>query len=151
MRPIKDRDYAPPGAGFMVGVAIAGVGIALVALSSGSARGVGLVLLISGVLICFGTLLEGARRAENRKWLRHRKSFWIEKPDGSKQEVRYGYVLSLAPRDRQQLLASDEQMRAWFQREWSTEALALTVETVAAKPLKRLWLWLVLPRRYREP
>lgn len=152
MRPIPSSAYfGGHEAGLRVGVAIAAVGGALIALSSGSPRGVGLVLLIAGVIVCCGTLLEGAKRAENRKWLRRRKSFWIEKPDGSKQEVRYGYVLFLPPEDRQQLLASDEQMHAWFQREWSTEALALTVETVAANPLKRLWLWFVLPRRFREP
>ena len=109
------------------------------------------MLLISGVIICAGTLLENARRAENRKWLRRRKSFWIENADGSKQEVSYGYVLNRSPEERRQLLASDEQMRAWFQREWGIEALALTVETVGASPLKRLWLWFVQPRRFREP
>jgi hypothetical protein len=151
MRPRHSLDDAPLGAGFVVAVAFAGVGIALIALSSGSGRRSGLVLLISGVIICAGTLLEGAKRAENRKWLRRRKSFWIEKADGSTHEVTYGYVLNLSPAERQQLLARDEQMEAWFRGEWSTEALALTVETVAANPLKRLWLWLVLPRRFREP
>ncbi len=151
MRPSHYLDDAPLGAGLVVAVAFAGVGIALIALSSGSGRRSGLVLLISGVIICAGTLLEGAKRAENRKWLRRRKSFWIEKADGSKQEISYGYVLDLSPEARQQLLASDRQMQAWFQGEWSTEALALTVETVAANPLKRLWLWFVLPRRFREP
>lgn len=144
-------DDAPLGAGFAVAAAFAGVGIALAALSSGRGRASGLVLLISGVIICAGTLLENARRAENRKWLRRRKSFWIEHADGSKQEVTYGYVLNRSPEARQQLLASDEQMRAWFQREWGIEALALTVETVGASPLKRLWLWFVQPRRFREP
>jgi hypothetical protein len=151
MRPRHYHDDAPLGAGFGVAMAFAGVGIALIALSSGSGRASGLVLLISGVIICAGTLLEGAKRAENRKWLRRRRSFWIEKADGSTHEVTYGYVLNLSPAERQQLLARDEQMEAWFRGEWSTEALALTVETVAANPLKRLWLWLVLPRRFREP
>jgi hypothetical protein len=151
MRPRRSLDDAPLGAGFVVAAAFAGVGIALIALSSGSGRASGLVLLISGVIICAGTLLEGAKRAEDRKWLRRRKSFWIEKADGSTHEVTYGYVLSLSPAERRQLLARDEQMEAWFQGEWSTEALALTVETVAANPLKRLWLWFVLPRRFREP
>ena len=151
MRPTRDLDSAPLAAGFVVAVAFAGVGIALIALSSGSGRRSGLVLLIAGVIICFGTLLEGAKRAENRKWLRRRKSFWIEKADGSKREISYGYVLDLPPEARRQLLASDKQMQAWFQGEWSTEALALTVETVGANPLKRLWLWFVQPRRFREP
>jgi hypothetical protein len=151
MRPRHSLDDAPLGAGFGVAAAFAVVGIALIALASGSGRGSGLVLLISGVIICAGTLLEGAKRAENRKWLRRRKSFWIEKADGSPHEVTYGYVLSLSPAERQQFLARDGQMEAWFQGEWSTEALALTVETVAANPLKRLWLWFVLPRRFREP
>ena len=151
MRPRHHLDDAPLGAGFVVAMAFAAVGIALIALSSGSGRGSGLVLLISGVIICAGTLLEGAKRAENRKWLHRRKSFWIEKADGSKQEISYGYVLDLSPEARQQLLASDKLMQAWFQGEWSTEALALTVETVAASPLKRLWLWFVQPRRFREP
>ena len=151
MRPRHSLDDAPLGAGFAVAGAFAGVGIALIALSSGSGRRSGLVLLISGVIICAGTLLEGAKRAENRKWLRRRKSFWIEKADGSKREISYGYVLGLSPEARQQLLASDKQMQAWFQAEWSAEALALTVETVAANPLKRLWLWFVQPRRFREP
>jgi hypothetical protein len=151
MRTRRSLDDAPLGAGFVVAAAFAGVGIALIALSSGSGRASGLVLLISGVIICAGTLLEGAKRAEDRKWLRRRKSFWIEKADGSTHEVTYGYVLSLSPAERRQLLARDEQMEAWFQGEWSTEALALTVETVAANPLKRLWLWFVLPRRFREP
>jgi hypothetical protein len=151
MRPTRNLDSAPLGAGFVVAVAFAGVGIALIALSSGSGRRSGLVLLIAGVIICFGTLLEGAKRAENRKWLRRRKSFRIERADGSTHEVSYGYVLGLSPAERQQLLESDEQMRAWFQGEWSAEALALTVETVAANPLKRLWLWFVQPRRFRKP
>jgi hypothetical protein len=151
MRRSHYLDDAPLGAGFGVALAFAVVGIALIALSSGSGRGSGLVLLISGAIICAGTLLEGAKRAENRKWLRRRKSFWIEKADGSTHEVTYGYVVNLSPSERQQLLARDEQMEAWFQGEWSTEALALTVETVAANPLKRLWLWFVLPRRFREP
>jgi hypothetical protein len=103
------------------------------------------------MIICAGTLLEGAKRAENRKWLRRRKSFRIENADGDTHEVTYGYVLSLSPAERRQLLARDEQLEAWFQGEWRTEALALTVETVAANPLKRLWLWIVLPRRFREP
>lgn len=144
-------DDAPLGAGFAVAVAFAGVGIALIALSSGSGRGSGLVLLISGVIICAGTLLESARRAENRKWLRRRRPFWIEKADGSKREISYGYVLDLPPDARRQLLTSDKHLQAWFQSEWSTEALALTVETVAANPLRRVWLWLVQPRRFREP
>jgi hypothetical protein len=135
----------------MAGAAVAGVGITLAALSWGRARGVGLVLLVSGVIICFGTVLEIAKRVENRKWLRRRKSYWIEKEDGSKQEIRYGYVLDLPPAERRQLLASDEQVQAWFQGEWTSEALALTVEMVAANPLKRVWLWLVQPRRFREP
>ena len=151
MRPRYSFNDAPLGAGFVVAVAFAGVGIALIALSSGSGRGSGLVLLISGVIICAGTLLEGAKRAENRKWLRRRKSFWIENADGSKQEITYGYVLNLSPAERQRLLARDELMRAWFQGEWSIEALALTVETIGANPLKRLWLWFVQPRRFREP
>ena len=74
-----------------------------------------------------------------------------KKADGSKREITYGYVLDLPAEARQQLLASDKQLQAWFQAEWSTEALALTVETVAANPLKRLWLWFVQPRRFREP
>jgi hypothetical protein len=144
-------DDAPLWAGFVVAVAFAGVGIALITLSSGSTRGSGLVLLISGVIICVGTLLEGARRAENRKWLRRRKSFWMEHADGRPHEVSYAYVLGLSPGERQQLLARDQRMEAWFQGEWRTEALALTVETVAANPVKRLWLWFVLPRRFTEP
>jgi hypothetical protein len=151
MRPRHALDEAPLGAGFIVAVAFAGVGIALIAVSSRSGRGSGLVLLISGVIICTGTLLEGAKRAANRKWLRRRKSFWIEKADGSKREISYGYVLDLPPEARQQLLASDKQIQAWFQGEWSAEALALTVETVAANPLKRLWLWFVQPRRPASP
>jgi hypothetical protein len=151
MRPRHSFNDAPLGAGFVVAVAFAGVGIALIALSSGSGRGSGLVLLISGVIICAGTLLEGAKRAENRKWLRRRKSFWIENADGSRHEITYAYVLNLSPEERQQLLARDGQVRKWFQGEWSIEALALTVETVGANPLKRLWLWFVQPRRFREP
>jgi hypothetical protein len=147
----RDRDNAPLRAGFIAGLTITGAGVALLAIAAGTARGVGIVLLISGVIICFGTLLEGARRAENRKWLRRRKSFWIVREDGTKHEIRYGYVLDLSPAERQQLLASDEQMQAWFQGEWTSEALALTVEMVAANPLKRLWLWFVQPRRFRQP
>ena len=64
---------------------------------------------------------------------------------------KYPPLLDLPPDARRQLLASDKQMQAWFQSEWSTEALALTVETVAANPLRRVWLWLVQPRRFREP
>ena len=150
MRPTHPGQ-SPLAVGFVVALAFAGVGIALIAFSSGSGRGSGLVLLISGLIICAGTLLEGAKRAENRKWLRRRKSYWLEKADGSKREISYGSVLDLPPEARQQLLASDKQMQAWFQAEWSAEALALTVETVAANPLKRLWLWFVQPRRFLEP
>ena len=137
--------------GLSVGVALCGLGALLLGSLRSTVWLVSLIVLGLGIVVCVGTLLDAARQAENRASLRRRSAFWIDLPDGRRQRITYGRIVNLPRSDRARLLARDRAMQTWFQQQFQGENIELSGRLLRAGRVKRLWLRLVLPFRFRDP